>query len=478
MGKTDWVFHGERSYLPFSISFSGCQTSAKYLKKYGDFKLADKFLYYKNGMFWPAGEVEEVAGYQIKQGAKFLRDMAKKCEAAGEQFIRLLKALVAEKISDRNKRADNFESINEEYRQFIVFMTLPWALETFFGEELQKILDKRALPEEEKAEIAKKLNQPLKFNDGQFEQVSLLTIAGKLKTIDDAKKSDIQKLVQEHVKKYSWVPMRWLIGEPLSAEDVVLRLKELLKGNVQEKLRELNGQREKVRHETADITEKLNLTPQEKDFVLLLKEYVYLRTYRSDKIQQGNLIIMPRLEQAAQELGLSYYDVLHLSSEEIVRCLHNPELAKGINIPERKKSFLFYRDGEKTTVLEGVAAEKFADELGVKKKEHSDVKELRGTIGFKGIVQGTVKVVSNPKDCAKVQKGDILVAVMTFPSYIIAMERAAAFVTDEGGVLCHAAIIAREMKKPCVIATKIATAVLKDGDKVEVNADKGIVRKV
>jgi len=56
------------------------------------------------------------------------------------------------------------------------------------------------------------------------------------------------------------------------------------------------------------------------------------------------------------------------------------------------------------------------------------------------------------------------------------MERAAAFVTDEGGILCHAAIVAREMSKPCVTATKNATKVLKDGDLVEVDANNGVVR--
>ena len=61
---------------------------------------------------------------------------------------------------------------------------------------------------------------------------------------------------------------------------------------------------------------------------------------------------------------------------------------------------------------------------------------------------------------------------------MILMKKAAAFVTDGGGILCHAAIMARELKKPCVIGTKIATQVLKDGDLVEVDADKGIVRKI
>ena len=67
---------------------------------------------------------------------------------------------------------------------------------------------------------------------------------------------------------------------------------------------------------------------------------------------------------------------------------------------------------------------------------------------------------------------------MTMPRYLPAMVRAAAFVTDEGGITCHAAIIAREMRKPCIIGTKIATQVLKDGDMVEVDADNGVVRKI
>ena len=56
------------------------------------------------------------------------------------------------------------------------------------------------------------------------------------------------------------------------------------------------------------------------------------------------------------------------------------------------------------------------------------------------------------------------------------MKKAAAFVTDTGGIISHAAIVSREMKKPCVVGAKIATKVLKDGMEVEVDAGKGVVR--
>lgn len=93
-------------------------------------------------------------------------------------------------------------------------------------------------------------------------------------------------------------------------------------------------------------------------------------------------------------------------------------------------------------------------------------------------MKGVVRVVKNKDNLSKVVFGDVLVTTMTTPDMVQVMQKAVAFVTDEGGITCHAAIIAREMKKPCIIGTKIATQVLKDGDTVEVDADKGIVRKI
>ena len=67
---------------------------------------------------------------------------------------------------------------------------------------------------------------------------------------------------------------------------------------------------------------------------------------------------------------------------------------------------------------------------------------------------------------------------MTRQDFVAVMRKVAAIVTNEGGVTCHAAIIARELGLPCVVGTKIATEVLRDGDLVEVNANKGIVKKL
>ncbi len=105
----------------------------------------------------------------------------------------------------------------------------------------------------------------------------------------------------------------------------------------------------------------------------------------------------------------------------------------------------------------------------------SEIKDIRGTTASYGNVIGRVHVILNPAT-AKFERGEILVTSMTRPDYVPLMKKAAAVITDEGGITSHAAVICREFKLPCIVGTKIATKVLKDGMLVEVNGNHGVVR--
>ena len=109
-------------------------------------------------------------------------------------------------------------------------------------------------------------------------------------------------------------------------------------------------------------------------------------------------------------------------------------------------------------------------------KPTGKVDSIKGQSASHGVAKGRVKIILTNKDMHKISVGDILVSPMTRPDFVPAMKKAVAFITDEGGIPCHAAIVAREMKKPCIIGTKIATQLLKDGMEVEVDANKGIVK--
>ena len=111
-------------------------------------------------------------------------------------------------------------------------------------------------------------------------------------------------------------------------------------------------------------------------------------------------------------------------------------------------------------------------------EQKCDENVITGNIANKGKVKGTARVLLTYEDIYKVQKGDIIVATMTTPDYISAMEKASGFITDEGGITCHAAILSREFDVPCIVGTVNATKEIKDGEIIELDAYTGKIYKI
>jgi pyruvate,water dikinase len=105
----------------------------------------------------------------------------------------------------------------------------------------------------------------------------------------------------------------------------------------------------------------------------------------------------------------------------------------------------------------------------------SEAPILTGSAASPGAGTGPVKILKSPKEIEKINKGDVLVAPMTSPDYVPAMKKAAAIITDEGGQTSHAAIVSRELGIPCIVGTKEATKILKDGMIVSVDGTTGNV---
>jgi len=143
----------------------------------------------------------------------------------------------------------------------------------------------------------------------------------------------------------------------------------------------------------------------------------------------------------------------------------------------KTQNALLYRDGIRKIFTKTEDIEKLRiQELGEITKE--EIKEVKGLPAYKGIVTGYVRVIRTPQDLPSLKQGEILVAHHTSPDFVLAMKRSAAIVTDEGGITSHAAIVSRELKIPCVTATKEGSNVFKTGDFIEVNAENGVVRKL
>lgn len=145
-------------------------------------------------------------------------------------------------------------------------------------------------------------------------------------------------------------------------------------------------------------------------------------------------------------------------------------------LEERKKNFVMLGEIEGTiATLTEYQSQHSGLHFNIEMPE-MNAAVLQGQIGNKGFAKGIVRILKRKEQIEDTQEGEIIVSAMTTPEFMPAMQKAAAFVTDEGGITCHAAIVARELGKPCIIGTKFATQILKDGDMVEVDADNGIVR--
>ncbi len=209
--------------------------------------------------------------------------------------------------------------------------------------------------------------------------------------------------------------------------------------------------------------------PEEREGFELPSSLTELRMRTQDLIPDADRLVRASLDNLFPELK-KYTDAL---TEEEIRLKTFPSREE----LERRQQHCFVIAGN--LILDS-QYEVIEPTYGIhlERLEIESYTECHGQIAFPGIVRGRVKFVASARHMDKVEEGDILVSSMTLPDMLPAMKKAVAFVTDEGGIMCHAAIMARELKKPCIVGTKIATQVLKDGDMVEVDAERGVVRKL
>ncbi len=192
-----------------------------------------------------------------------------------------------------------------------------------------------------------------------------------------------------------------------------------------------------------------------------------IRREKSESLYKASDKILKSISKLFPEIN-SFENFIIIQEFEMERFPPREELEK------RKKHYILFSHYLETDQSFKELAKK--NDFEISEEDISEI--IKGSVAVAGNVLGRVKIVFKQEDLEKVNERDILVAPMTTPDHIIAMEKASAFVTDEGGIMCHAAIIAREFGKPCIVGTGNATKVLKDNDLVFVNGNTGVVEKV
>lgn len=227
------------------------------------------------------------------------------------------------------------------------------------------------------------------------------------------------------------------------------------------------------------------------------KNIIYLcesvRTIGKEKLSMRNNInnywgfFENFLDEIAKRLFLSPAQAKSLFCNELVEILENNGNVSDDILDKANRRNIFFvakKENAKYYFYTDQNAQKITKT--VRKEIKNNITEIRGDVASIGYAKGRVIILpigigKEGKEKLKqkmttMKKGDILVAATTGPEMIMACRKATAIVAEEGGINSHAAIISRELEIPGIVNTKIATKVLHDGDIIEVDANKGIVK--
>ena len=292
-----------------------------------------------------------------------------------------------------------------------------------------------------------------------------------------SKKGNLEKLSQELANDYGWIPFDY-DGPKYWKKDYFL--KEIKKNfkhieKTREKIKEIEKAERENLAKRKGIIKRYRLSKKDLDLV----ERAHTITLWTDERKKYTFQLYYWYSMVLWELekryNISFKNLKYLFTEELINTENNKDYLKKLSDKRIKKDFILKGEKGEITIISSKDKNEILKEL----KKQSKETEIKGQVACKGSKKkyiGRVKIILSPKQGNKLKKNEFLIATMTTPDYILLMKKAAGFITNEGGVTCHAAIVSREMNKPCIIGTKIATKVLKDGDLVEVDANKGIVK--
>ncbi|MFH0974091.1 MAG: PEP-utilizing enzyme [Candidatus Micrarchaeota archaeon] len=312
-------------------------------------------------------------------------------------------------------------------------------------------------------------------------------------------------LLAEHARKWEWLSFLFMGPVKWTKHYFLHRLHDALKheADIEGELAHARALPQYVRKARDAALEAVRLDAEHAALFEAARKMIFLKAWRKDMQVRSYYYASNAVREAAKRLSLSPELVYCMTTGELASALRGIALRgvalhgvalhgvalRGETAPaataapdkyeleERRRECALYTEGNRVLVATGDALKRLTADIEGEEKKFVEVKKIKGTCACPGHAFGTVRVVNNAEEMHKMQRGDVLVSQMTNPEIVVAMKRAAAIVTDFGGLTCHAAIVSRELNIPCVVGTRIATKALRDGDKVSVNATLGEVTK-
>lgn len=421
-----------------------------------------------NGIYYDEGEFSNLKRLLVNDFNKdinlifgFFKNWKKECD----DLLKLTANINIDELKGKESK-DLILSLKryiDGFKRSAAYIFLPHVFEVHLEGWLREFLNQKDIDEKKKKHYFFILTCPIRstfLEDSKKDFTKLIeTIRGRgIKAfLED---EGILEEIKKYTNKYKWLGYDTGIGYDLSMEDTIERIKNTIKRGFKESGFDRTG----IKQEFENIIKELKPNENERKRIQLIDEVIFITNYRAECHSIAGLNIKPILEELANRLRITYEDIINLTLDEIVDSIKNGKVDSNI-ICQRKEKYGLLMINGKISIYSGEEVRKIEEESIIDK----EIKEFGGLVANEGCVRSTVKIVTTLKDMDKVQPGDIIVSKLTTPDFIVAIERCIGIITDAGGIASHAAIVARELGKPCITGTKIATKVLQDGD-------NGIVR--
>jgi phosphohistidine swiveling domain-containing protein len=292
------------------------------------------------------------------------------------------------------------------------------------------------------------------------------------------KGGDLQALIDEHTKKFCWTSIGYYDEQPNTREHFLEEYNCIkgMPGSFSDKLQKLKDMNNKIRSSREAVLSELSPEPDVRNLADMLSEMTYIKDYAREALSISIYSSRKIFAEIGRRIGEKESFVKMMTPEEINFALHGGQYDR-LEIGDRIDHYVLVYDWEKEDPMVYTGEKGRVMDLSFK-FEKTEVNEVQGSVASLGHAIGKAKIILSQADFSKFEQGDILISPMTTPDFVPLMKKAAAIVTDEGGITCHAAIVSRELGVPCIIGTQIASKVFKDGELVEVKANHGVVRRV
>lgn len=287
-------------------------------------------------------------------------------------------------------------------------------------------------------------------------------------------KQTLQHKLEKFSQKWHWLENSYFATKKLTAQDFARRAR-LSRSVARQKIQAITQYPKNVRKRKKLLARTYKIPQHILALADILSFSIWWQDERKGEIWRYLNKLDILVHMLAKKYSIPFYDLTYYTAEEF-RDLGVLQKRVPAKVIKSRESLCVISMHNKTyKIITGRAARNIATKLNTTVTPVAS-NILRGITVSRGpVVQGRVRVLLSPRDAHRMKPGEILVTAMTSPDYIGMMRKAKAIITDTGGLMSHAAVVSRELGVPCVVGTKIATKILKDGTMVKVDTSTGTV---